>query len=849
MNRKAEGKKLVRLIVTFAAVFAAVYVIYLILGLAPFGGSSFTHRDGDIQMLDFLRCYKRFLSGDGSMLYSFSKGLGDNMYPLFTYYLASPVNLLVVFWNYDSIPAFVDFAVAVKLALAATAFEFYMENRYELSETRQIVFSELLSCCYAFCTFGISAGCFLPFLEGLVFLPVMAAGVYKAVEGRSRILLSAGCALAVICNWYMGAICCLYSVVILACDLFSVRRSPKEILSAVARYTVCMAEGLLISAVVLFPTLVALGSHGGLDITGLFIPEIYGNPLSFITNYKPLSISDMANPAVFAGSFVLIMSVVFFAARKPLRAKITYGAALLFTVSIFYFRPLVNIFLLLRENTAFAYGYRYAFAASFLLCFIAAEILAGPERDAVRPLPVAITGGLFAAVILISDISGGNTTVTVTGVGLIVLITVFAALMQSGIRTDLRKIMTVFVLVLCVAEVGLHVIVTIPLYSTANVESYKQYSDDQARLKEDLPKEGFYRITQNAFRDENLYKGLTCCYNDPLAYGYNGLTSYSSAQSDRAGLFMDRSGYHYSAATMNIVNTSNLAADSFLGVKYAASTYSMPGLIKTGDKEYNSMSVYKNPYALDLAFTIPSDVYAAESIRGADYFEYNNKVWSLITGEDIRIFDTIGHDIETGDGSVRYSFNSSSEDSLYYGYISFPSARHLSIDVNGAYETAYYNWLAPSVFHIPGNGVSSYVDVPDTEGEAVFARLDLKELQRVSELVRANSGKVDVNEFKDGHVRITAESAGGGYLCVTVPYDEQWKVTVNGKKAETVLLADTFFLIPLEEGQNTVQMDYSVRYLIPSLMVSTAVLIIVVVTEIIIKAKKRGLRGNTGEQK
>ena len=125
MDRKKIRNKAIRIVLAFAAEFTASYVVYLILGLAPFGNLSFTHRDGDIQMLDFLRCFKRFLEGDGSMLYSFSKGLGDNMYPLFTYYLASPVNLFVVFFRYEDLPAFVDFAVALKLALSGAAFIFW----------------------------------------------------------------------------------------------------------------------------------------------------------------------------------------------------------------------------------------------------------------------------------------------------------------------------------------------------------------------------------------------------------------------------------------------------------------------------------------------------------------------------------------------------------------------------------------------------------------------------------------------------------------------------------------------------------------------------------------------------
>ena len=849
MDRKKIRNKLIRIVLAFAAVFTASYVVYFILGLAPFGDLSFTHRDGDIQMLDFLRCYKRFLEGDGSMLYSFSKGLGDNMYPLFTYYLASPVNLLVVFFGYGELPAFIDFAVALKLALSAAAFAFFIENRYEISGARQIIIGEVLAVCYAFCSFGITAGCFLPFLEGMVFLPLMATGVYKAVEGKNRIILIASCALAVICNWYMGAICCLYSVVILAIELFWVKRSGKEIFRALLRYTYCMEMGLLVSVVVLFPTLMALGSHGGTDISGLFTPEIYGNPLTFFTNYKPLSISDFAHPAVFAGSLVLIVSIASFAARKPIRQKITYALALLFTVAIFYFRPLVNLYLLLRENTAFAYGYRYAFAASFLLCFMTAEALIGGDRADLKPLPIAITGGLFAVVILISDIVNGNTSVTVYSIGLIVLITVFLCLMQSNIRYDLRRVMAGFVVALCAAEVGLHVIVMLPLYCTPNAQSYRHYSEEQAKLKDSLPKDGVYRVTQNGFRDENLFKGLTCCYNDSLAYGYMGLTSYSSAQSDRAGLFMDRAGYHYSAGTMNIVNTPNLAADSFLGVKYVASTYDIPGLNKTGDEKYNSMTVFENPFALDLAFSVPSSRDLSGVIRSEDFFEYNNRVWSLITDEDIRIFESVSFKMEEDGDSVRYVIDSSYPDSLYYGYVGFNSPREMVIDVNGAYETAYFNWLAPSVFQIPANGDSSYVDVPDKDGAPVFVRLDLKELERAAELVRSGGAKVNINEFKDGQIRLTADAKEAGYLCITVPYDEQWQVRVNGKEIEPGLLADTFFLIPVEAGVNTIEMDYHVMYLSSSAFVSLASLVLVVFIEVLLSLRTGKEKGSKVNEK
>ena len=535
MDKKALTQKIMRTATAFAAVFGVIYAVYALCGFSPFGDMSFTYRDGDIQMLDFLRCYKRFLSGDGSMLYSLSKGLGDNMYPAFTYYLASPVNLLVFFVSYDSIPAFVNFAAAIKLASAAAAFNYYIESRYNICDNKGTIFALLLSVSYGLCSFGITAGCFLPFIEGLVFMPLFAAGVHQAVAEKRRIVLIASCALAVISSWYMGALCCLYSVVILGIELFIEKKTMKEIIRATLRYTYCMAMGLMISAAVLIPTLNALGSHGGVDVTGFGIPDLVGNPLSFLANYKLMAISDLGSPSIFAGSFILIATVAFFAARRPLRQKIVYGIAILFTVAIFHFRPLINLYLLLHENTAFVYGYRYSYVASFLLCMIAAELILSSDTNGLRPVAAAVAGSILATLVLSSNLISGNTDITAFSVGLILLITAAATLMAAKkVRKDLRKTFAGILVVVCLLETALNTYSVMPLYSLSNASRYQEYSEKMSSLIASLPQGEHYRVTSNTFRENNLFPYLTCCYNDPLAYGYMGLSSYSSAQSDRA---------------------------------------------------------------------------------------------------------------------------------------------------------------------------------------------------------------------------------------------------------------------------------------------------------------------------
>ena len=856
MDNKALTQKIFRTATAFAVVFGIVIFIYVLGGFAPFGDMSFTYRDGDIQMLDFLRCFKRFLQGDGSMLYSFSKGLGDNMYPLFTYYLASPVNLLVFFFSYDSIPAFVNIAAAIKLASAAAAFSFYVESRYDICDNKRMIFSLLLSVSYGLCSFGITAGCFLPFLEGLVFMPLFAAGVHKAVCEGKRITLIVSCALSIIFSWFMGALCCLYSVVILFVELFAEQRDIKTLIRSTLRYAYCMAMGILISTVVLLPTLNALGSHGGVDVKGFMIPDLVGNPLSFITNYKILSMSDLGSPAIFAGSFVFIATVAFFASRRPARQKIVYGIALFFTVAIFHFRPLINLYLLLHENTAFVYGYRYAYAASFLLCMMSAELILSLDKNGLRPVAVFVSGSLLATLVLSSDLISGNTQVTGFSVGLIALITAVGTFMASKkIRNDLRKTFAGILIVVCLLESSVNAYTVLPLYSLPNADSYSRYEQDAEKFAASLPKDGQYRVTRTTFRENNLYPGLTCCYNDPLAYGYMGLSSYSSAQSDRAGSFLDRAGYPYSASTMSIVNSPNLAVDSLLGVRYIMTDYNVAELLPAGLSDYESLNVYQNHYAADIAFVVPSEAKdrVKDPVTGEDYFDYMNEVWSRITGTEAKVFVPAEYETTDEEGIRSYKITPSEGNFLYYGYMTAGNDTGVMLDVNSKYETAYSNWVAPSVFLIPEAGEEDVYEVKVTQGsesisKAVFAKLDLDELERVSKILQDSDG-VTVHKFEGRHMVYSVEAKQQGYLCITVPYDEQWTLKVNGRLTEPALFADTFFLIPIEEGKNTIQLDYNVRYLAPSLAVSIIAVLVVVTAEVSMYMRRREDKEKSGEQK
>ena len=99
-------------------------------GYFIFGSESLACMDAQIQYVDFFSYLKNVLSGKDSILYTFNKGLGGSGIALFSYYLASPLNLLVAFFPVAYMTRFLDFLFAAKTMIAAVTFSIYLDKRF-----------------------------------------------------------------------------------------------------------------------------------------------------------------------------------------------------------------------------------------------------------------------------------------------------------------------------------------------------------------------------------------------------------------------------------------------------------------------------------------------------------------------------------------------------------------------------------------------------------------------------------------------------------------------------------------------------------------------------------------------
>ena len=124
-----EIKKRYLLPLSFFIPLAVMIVCMAIFRVGPFGSNSFLIIDGLHQYMPFFSVLYDKLKEGGSLFYSFRTGLGVNFLSLFSYYLSSPLNLLIVFFDKTQLNMAVSLLLVLKVALSGLTAGVYFSSR------------------------------------------------------------------------------------------------------------------------------------------------------------------------------------------------------------------------------------------------------------------------------------------------------------------------------------------------------------------------------------------------------------------------------------------------------------------------------------------------------------------------------------------------------------------------------------------------------------------------------------------------------------------------------------------------------------------------------------------------
>lgn len=132
VKKKADSSSFVFSILLAGLLVFVICVVFLKRGAyEPFGNNTLVVMDAKYQYLDFYSFLRDVLTGKNNIAYTFSKQLGSSAIAIYSYYLASPLSLLVVFFSKGEMNAFFDWLIVLKLSAIAVSCQYYLVRRFE----------------------------------------------------------------------------------------------------------------------------------------------------------------------------------------------------------------------------------------------------------------------------------------------------------------------------------------------------------------------------------------------------------------------------------------------------------------------------------------------------------------------------------------------------------------------------------------------------------------------------------------------------------------------------------------------------------------------------------------------
>lgn len=822
MMEKEQRKQLVIQMLTAGIItFCLLWLLFYIKKYVPFGVHSLASKDADFQYLDFLAYLKDVFDGKNNIDYSFSKSIGGACIGVFSYYLSSPFNLLLLLFDKSQLVLFVHVIITLKLACAAATFAFYLNRRFEewndgsVKKQALIIF---LAVSYAVSQYGIAQACNIMWLDGFYMLPLIMLGVYRVVNGGRPVMLSVSVALAVLFNWYMGGINCVFACFwflfefaysrLYSGDTKAEKTVIKDFAGKLGRFIYSMLAGVLISGVLFLPTIGAMrySVRGSLDLGSLLDMSFIGDVSSVIDGYSLGAQSQKGSVSLYCGCLALIGFIGIFIGKKHnVKQKILAFVTLVVMLLMFYWNPLCMAFSLFKEVGS--YWYRYSHVGIFCILFFAAEFFLSEDLNAVK-WRVIIASAIFSAAMLGVNYLHGvqdNKLVWLTDaliVGVAVLIALISRLSKNvGAGRVFGIIFTVILCAVLTVETGYSVMLQMDNIHIDNGESFVEYETAMEGLINDLKEydSDTYRISQTRSR---------------------AIGSYVSTADSTVLNFLVDTGYRSEGDNLSVVNMPVLGTDSLLGVRYIVSDYALEGMDKVEDiaDNANGAGVYENPYSLPMAFVYDSGKYTAAKYNG-NPFEYQNELYSELLGRKVEIYKPLKYETVVSKAKKRvYKMEIPEGNYIAYGNIPWNSLFNAKLNVNGIYRTGYARWLSPSVFNIPVNEDRDYykvvlhskqkLDLDD--GAEQFYVLDLDLLKSIAEELEKNTP--DVMDIENGSAEIVVNAKEGQSLFTSIPYCDGWTVKVNGQKVQPDKVVDSLYSISLVEGENVVEMKFHVKY-------------------------------------
>lgn len=789
-----------------------------------FQDTSILLTDMKAQYISLFAYFKDVLMGYQSFFYSFSKGLGGNMFGTFTYYLASPLNLLVVFFSKADLESFIIIILLLKIGISGLNMNIFLDNVNEKNQKMNL----LLSICYALNSFIINYFYNIIWLDALYLLPLVALGLNNIIKNKKPTLYIISLVLTLCINYYIGYMVCIFSVIFFIYQLvvnYNIKKDKYIVKKVIYKFFISSLLAGVCSAVILVPTFLELQqtprSFGSLtsSFSDRWLSFLNISSRIFLGSNSTEKILIVDNVNIYCGFIVLILIYLYFINKKiNKKEKISTGILIL----IFVFSIICPYLNYIWHGLNFPQGFanRFTFIFIFFLIFIASKSFIKINLIKNKHFYIMIIIYLVNALIiyLYNDVSNSLDTIYISCATFIINIILVYILFSDKYRYVWKKTFIILFAMVC-AELFFNI--SLSFYGEFNEkkEEYKDFCNTYLEeLKSNEDKDNFYRVE----KDKNF------SMLDSFIGNYNGVTSFLSTNHSNIQYFTSAIGISTKSNSYSYDVNETEFIDDILGIKTILSTkselkdYNKIDTFKfstfSGLFYYSSVSnvnVYSNDDALSLGYMVSSDLKNLEIKKMQDnQLHYQNLIFKNMVNTDKDILIKVDYEV---DDNGSYVIEGKKGKTYYIEY-----RKETSHDCNSAITINNEQIYDGSESN---NSIIGYKSINDEKitytfsysGKCnenhYFSNIWIYEqqddiLKDGIEMLKKQQLQVEKNTGSNitGSISVKEDST----LFLTIPYDKGWHVYVDGKETQYEIILNSFIGLDLKKGEHKIELNYEV---------------------------------------
>lgn len=869
--------------------FLAFLIPLLILALAyasrtvfPFGDRHMLTVDLFHQYAPFMSLMRRTILSGESLFFSFSGGLGMNFYSLFAYYLASPLNLLLVIFPESFLSEAVFVLTLIKVGFAGLAFHLFLKKTFQ----RKGVFSIIFGAMYALSAFVMAYSWNIMWLDALILMPLVLWALIRFIRQGKFVLYIVFLALLLFSNYYIAFFACIF--IALYFPILMVRhttgwtsRGRLKIILKIAGATLI---AVALSAFLLLPAIKSLQFTSASGDAWPKSVEFTANPLAYVAQHFILLQPTIRSgfPNLYSGiSILLLIPVFFMSERIRLREKLMYAFLLLFLLLSFD----LNILNFFWHGMHFPnqLPYRNSFVYIFLvltMAYAALRTLRSLKAKDFVLLVIPLILVVPVSALLLEDLATSAATQWVTILFLLLYALVFAAFghskkdratkLSKNNGVSRRSFISVALILIMLVELLTHSIVSVYFVDT---NEYFGLRDGYAAGNKPAAIRAALTDIENNYQEGLFYRvelNKQKSSNDPALYGYKGLSMFASTSAEAPVRFFKNMGYYSNGINSYKYTGSTLFLDSLFAIEFllARDPLNHTEALREQVLDNGEVQVYQNPYALPLGFAANSSVLTYNTTAGR-VFQNQNRLAKHINPEIGSIFTELK--VTNLDAPPEAELTSSGPGFKFYKtYAEESYTLHLHADIDE--EGTHYLYLdnkkhdlddailrdqAGRPIRLNTNGMTEIGLL--SEGEVnleltfsasaaasgdidlLMARLDKEELSQFC--LQGNRGGLKLASFQNNRFSGHFESPEDGALFLSIPYDPGWTVWIDGEIQNNVRQIDgSLMAVPVTAGEHRITMRFRPEGIKEGILisgVSLGILILAIVISVLFKKRKK----------